>query len=60
MPFEGAIVAIAQVIVAILNYAGKHRETMSEDNRNRFDKVQIDSLEMWHGVLKFVLGRTDK
>jgi hypothetical protein len=36
------------VAIALLEYATKCRETMSQENRDRFDGVMIRSMERWN------------
>jgi len=35
------------IVVAILQFALKHRETMSQDNRDKWDALQIRMLTRW-------------
>lgn len=44
------------LLVAILNYAAKYRETMSQVNRDNFDKLQISQLQGWHNFWVEKLG----
>jgi len=37
------------IIVAILEYATKCRETMSQENRDRLDGLNIKAIEKWQG-----------
>jgi hypothetical protein len=37
------------VIVAILEYATKCRETMSAENRDKLDALNIKAIEKWQG-----------
>ena len=36
------------LIIAILNYAQAHRETMSQENRDKYDKITNAMLKGWH------------
>jgi hypothetical protein len=36
------------VIAALLNFATAHRATMSQENRDAFDKLHIAMLRGWH------------
>ena len=52
MPEEFKFTAGAQLpgealVVAILTFMSKHRETMSQENRDVWDKVQISQLRGW-------------
>ena len=40
------------MIVAIFNYATKVRETMSQENRDRYDAINVAVLEDWRKIWK--------
>jgi hypothetical protein len=44
------ISAIANVIAAILNYATEVRKTMSQENRDAYDKAVAARVEWWDKV----------
>lgn len=45
------------LIIAIFEYAKVCRETMSEENRNRWDALNASIAEDWRGFFKGLAGK---
>lgn len=53
-PVTYAVAAIANVIAAILNYSTENRKTMSQENRDTYDRLTNERIAWWQGVAEKV------
>ena len=42
------------LVVAILDYAGKQRETMSQENRDKWDALGLQIIEEWRALWRSI------
>lgn len=62
LPFEAVIVAALNFGSKIMEFAIKHREGMSQENKDRWDAVQVAGVERIERILAAVdkLGQIGK
>jgi len=44
------VTSVAEVVKSILEYCSKYRDTMSQENRDKYDILVVKSMERWDSI----------